>query len=123
MRTAILIVGLAVAVLLVIFGVQNTQPVYISFLGLTSGGISLSLVIVISAVVGALLATMVSLWDRMQRGWVRRHDQEPAAATRAAQLEARLSELERENAELRAARPDMPVEPLRSRELGGVDQV
>jgi uncharacterized integral membrane protein len=122
MRTAILIVGLAVAVLLVIFGVQNTQPVYISFLGLTSGGISLSLVIVMSAVVGAVLATMVSLWDRMQRGWAHRRDVDPAA-TRAAQLEARVSELERENAELRAARPDLPVEPLRSRELGGADQV
>lgn len=121
MRTLILIMGLTVAVLLVIFGVQNTQPVYISFLGLTSRGISLSLVIVIAAVVGAMLATLVNLWDRLQRGWGQRHAADPAEAARVTQLEARLDELERENAELRTTRPDLPAEPLRDREIGGRD--
>lgn len=122
MRTVILILGLTVAVLLVIFGVQNTQPVYISFLGLTSRGISLSLVIMIAAVVGAVLAALVNLWDRLQRGWTQRHEPDPAEAAHLIQLEARLSELERENAELRAAQPDLPAQPLRARELGGLDR-
>ncbi|GAB4208774.1 MAG: hypothetical protein OHK0022_38830 [Roseiflexaceae bacterium] len=119
MRTAILILGLLVGVLLVIFGVQNTQPVFISFLGLTSGGMSLSLVIMISAVIGALLASLVSLSDRVRQ--VRHHEEkpDPAAANRVAHLEARVADLERENAALRAAaHTDLAGEPLRARELG-----
>ncbi len=119
MRTAILILGLLIAVLLVIFGVQNTQPVFISFLGLTSGGMSLSLVIMVSAVIGAVLASLVSVWDRVRNGWHRGERPDSAAANRTAHLEARVADLERENAALRAAaHTDLSDEPLGAREMG-----
>lgn len=119
MRIAILMLGLLIGVLLVVFGVQNTQPVFIRFLGLTSASLSLSLVIMVAAVVGAVLASLVSVWDRVRYGWQREQKPDPTAANRTLHLEARVADLERENAALRAAaHSDLSDEPLRARELG-----
>ena len=103
MRTVLLLVVLVMAVLLVIFGAQNTQPVNISFLNISTGLISLSLVIIVSAVAGVVLASLVSFWNSIRRGIdQRRVDREHSdVKKRNAELEARISTLERENNDLK----------------------
>ena len=122
MRTVVLIFMLVVAILLVIFGAQNTQLVSVHFLMIDTGYVSLSLVIVISAVIGAVLASLITVWGRIRRGFRgRRADQQRAdLETRGVDLETRVAALERENAELRAATPTTAASPeLRAPEQGG----
>ena len=60
--------------------------------------------IVISAVIGAVLASLIGVWGSIRRGFQgRRADQQKAALeARSVELETRVAALERENAELRA---------------------
>jgi uncharacterized integral membrane protein len=104
MRTVILIFMLLVAILLVIFGAQNTQLVSVHFLMIDTGSVSLSLVIVISAVIGAVLASLITVWSSIRRGFRGRRagQQKAALEARSVDLETRVTALERENAELRA---------------------
>ena len=122
MRTVVLILLLVVAMLLVIFGAQNTQLVNIRFLMIDTGYVSLSLVIVISAVIGAVLASLMTVWSSIRRGFRgRRADQQKAdLETRSVDLETRVAALERENAELRTAARTTAASPeLRAWERGG----
>jgi uncharacterized integral membrane protein len=110
-----MILVLATALLLVIFGVQNTQLVNVSFLTFRTGYISLSLVIMGSALVGALMIGLLGMW-----GSVRQSFHERAASQRhaeqVAELEARVAELAEENAALRLG----ATPPPRERAVGGV---
>jgi uncharacterized integral membrane protein len=122
MRTVVLIFVLLVAILLVIFGAQNTQLVSVHFLMIDTGSVSLSLVIVISAVIGAVLASLITVWGSIRRGFRgRRADQQKAdLEARSVDLETRVAALERENAELRAATRTTAASPeLRAPERGG----
>ena len=122
MRTVVLIFTLLVAILLVIFGAQNTQLVSVRFLMVDTGSVSLALVIVISAVIGAVLVSLIGVWGSIRRGFRgRRADQQKAALeTRGVDLETRVEALERENAELRAAARTTAASPeLRAPERGG----
>lgn len=96
MRYLVLILLLILAVLLVLFGVQNPQPVTVSFLSLQAANLSLSLVVVISAIVGAALVALLSAWGAIQRGLRSRRE-----IKQRADLEARVATLERENAALK----------------------
>jgi uncharacterized integral membrane protein len=121
MRTVVLIFMLLVAILLVIFGAQNTQLVSVRFLMIDTGYVSLSLVIVISAVIGAVLASLITVWGSIRRGFRgRRADQQKAdLEARGVELETRVAALERENAELRAAARTSAASPeLRAPERG-----
>ena len=91
--------------LLVTFGAQNTQLVSVHFLMIDTGYVSLSLVIVISAVIGAVLASLIGVWGSIRRGFRGRRagQQKAALEVRGVELETRVAALERENAELRAA--------------------
>ena len=51
---------------MIIFGIQNPQTVNVYFLGIASGEVSLSLVIIISALAGATLVGLFSGWDRIR---------------------------------------------------------
>jgi uncharacterized integral membrane protein len=105
MRTVVLILMLVLAILLVIFGAQNTQLVNVHFLTITTDYVSLSLVIVLSAVIGAVLASLITLWGTIRRGFRgRRGDQrKPNLEARNVELETRVAELEHENAELQGS--------------------
>jgi uncharacterized integral membrane protein len=105
MRTVVLIFALLVAILLVIFGAQNTQLVSVHFLMIDTGSVSLAVVIVISAVIGAVLASLIGVWGSIRRGFQgrRANQQKVALEARGVDLETRVEALERENAELRAA--------------------
>jgi len=100
MRTVVLILTLLVAILLVIFGAQNTQLVSVHFLMIDTGSVSLALVIIISAVIGAVLASLIGVWGSIRRGFRgRRIDQQKAALeARSVDLETRVEALEHENA-------------------------
>ena len=106
-RYLVLIPLLIVAVLLVLFGVQNTQVVTIRFLSYSLENLSVSLVIVISALCGALLVALLNLWSGVQRSLRQRRDNKERAdlAARNLALQKRVAELERENAGLRGPAP------------------
>jgi uncharacterized integral membrane protein len=104
MRWLILLPILVVALLLVTFGVQNTQLVTVRFLNLEARDLSASIVIVLSAIGGALLAGMIGVWNSIQHGLRGRR-----AAKQRAQLEQRIAELERELAAAKAPAPKAPV--------------
>lgn len=88
MRILLMVVLLIIAVLLVIFGTQNNQPVDVRFLAYNTGNVSLSLVTILAAATGALLAALVSLLSSIRRGFSIRK------TTR------RVAELEQENTTL-----------------------
>jgi uncharacterized membrane protein YciS (DUF1049 family) len=121
MRTVVLIFLLLIAILLVTFGAQNTQLVSVHFLMIDTGYVSLSLVIVISAVIGAVLASLIGVWGSIRRGFRGRRagQQKAELEARGAELETRATALERENAELRAAARTAAASPeLRASERG-----
>lgn len=62
-----LVLALIFAGVLVLFGVQNTEPVTVHFLWLTARAMPLSLAIVGGAVIGALLSVLVGLPGRVRR--------------------------------------------------------
>ena len=106
---------LIVAVLLVLFGVQNPQPVTVRFLWLAARDLSLSLVIVIAAICGATLVGLVNLWGSIRRSVRGRRERKERGAleTRARELEQKLAALEQEHAALKAkpAAAEKPAAP------------
>ena len=121
MRYLISAALLIVAVLLVLFGVQNPQPVSVRFLWLTTQDLSLSLVIVIAAIFGAVLVGLLHLWGSIRRGvrGLRERRERTALETRARDLEQKIAALEQENTSLKGtasavekpAVADKPVAP------------
>jgi uncharacterized integral membrane protein len=104
MRWLILLPILIVALLLVTFGVQNTQLVTVRFLTFEARDLSASIVIILSAIGGALLAGMLGVWNSIQHGLRGRR-----ATKQRAQLEQRIAELERQLAATKAADPNEPA--------------
>jgi uncharacterized integral membrane protein len=104
MRWLILLPILIVALLLVTFGVQNTQLVTVRFLTLEARDLSASIVIILSAIGGALLAGMIGVWNSIQHSLRDRR-----ASKQRAQLEARVAELERQLAATKAPAAKEPV--------------
>jgi uncharacterized integral membrane protein len=111
MRTFVVILVMLLAILLVIFGAQNTQLVNIRFLMIETPFVSLSLVIMVSAIAGALLVGLVGLWGNVRRGLRNRREGQNQSRLQArnAELESRITTLERENAELRMADQPSPA--------------
>ncbi len=99
----VLILMIVLSIIMVLFGVQNPQPVNVRFFTLESGNISLSLVIVVSALVGAALIGLLSLWDSARRGIrrMRTNKQFAALEERNRELEHLKTSLEQENAALK----------------------
>ena len=104
MRWLILLPILIVALLLVTFGVQNTQLVTVRFLTFEARDLSASIVIILSAIGGALLAGMIGVWNSIQHGL---HDRR--ATKQRTQLEARVADLEKQLAAAKAPAPKAPV--------------
>ena len=100
MRTGILILIIVLACIMVLFGAQNTQPVTVRFLVFESAQISLSLVMIFSALAGAVLAGLFGLWDQVRHGFQRRRmgRQVTTLEKRAADLESQLAAAKQETA-------------------------
>jgi uncharacterized integral membrane protein len=103
MGVLVLILMIALSIIMVIFGVQNPQPVNVRFFSVESGNISLSLVIVVSALIGAALIGLLSLWDGARRGLrsMRTNKQLTHLEQRNSELESLKTSLEQENAALK----------------------
>ncbi len=122
MRIVLFIVMGALALLLVLFGVQNPGQVEVSFLSFNSGKISLSLLVIGAAIVGGVIVGMFSLVNAVQRRVRDRGNKkrinEMTVTTRT--LQERVVLLERENVRLKAAasmatqqfaQPPIPFQP------------
>lgn len=62
-----IVLAVLLAVVLAVFGAQNTEMVTLHFLGFTARALPLSLVILGGAVIGALLSFLVGLPGRVRR--------------------------------------------------------
>jgi len=104
MRWLILLPILVLALLMVTFGVQNTQLVNVRFLTFEATNLSTSIVIVLSAIGGALMVGMLGVWNSIQHGLRGRRD-----LKQRTQLEQRIADLERQLAATKAPAPQEPV--------------
>jgi uncharacterized integral membrane protein len=111
MRVFMFILMTVLSVMLVLFGVQNPQPVEVRFLTFTSGPISLSLVMILAVIAGA---TLVGLFTGYSG--IRHSLRERRLSRLQADLERRIAQLEKENKQLRAQAPPRkePVEEKRN---------
>lgn len=104
-RTVIGVLAAVLAIGLVIFGVQNTQPVQIQFLGFATERISVSLLVIGAVILGAALMWLIGLFGAAQRGLRQRRDakERSTLATRNRELEQRIASLEKELGTFRPA--------------------
>ncbi len=67
MRYLVIVVVAVLVILLATFGIQNPFPVNIRFLQFQSPAVPLYIVILLSALIGILVSSLVSLPSRIQR--------------------------------------------------------
>jgi uncharacterized integral membrane protein len=111
----VLLLALAVALVAVLFALQNVVPVTVSFLAWTFEG-SLALVLFVALVAGAVVSFLASLPTL-----VGRRRAESQARKRIAELEASLSacRLQLEQAQRRPIEPPRGSDPLTQPDSGG----
>lgn len=114
MGVIVLILMIVLSIVMVIFGVQNPQPVNVRFFAIESVNISLSLIIVVSALIGAALIGLLSLWDSARRGirTMRTNKQLTGLEQRNSELERLKASLEQENAALKERNDQLENRPL-----------
>ncbi len=100
MRYLILIAAVILALLLATFSIQNPIPVQVRYLGFQTGGVPLYVIILLSTLIGILLAGLLSLPGRIQRQLELRR------------LRQQTAQLEKEVAELKARLPQPVMRPL-----------
>ena len=100
MKYLVLLAVVVLVVLLSTFGIQNPYPVNVRFLGLQSGGVPLYIVTLLSALVGLLLGTLISIPGRIQRRIELRR------------LRQQVADQERQIADLKVLVPRPVVQPL-----------
>lgn len=102
MARVLLVIVIALALVLALFGVQNPQPVNIRFLGYQTGAVPLYVVILLSTLAGVLLSTSLGLRGRISSGMrMRKQDKQ------IAELEKQLADRPRS---LVLDVPDAPLE-------------
>jgi uncharacterized integral membrane protein len=96
--TAALIFGIIIA----LFAVQNSSPTTIRFLWLSAEGVAVSVLIMISAALGALVTVMFGLGREVKLGWGRHRARRTISAheRRIAELEKAVQQLDGEKAAL-----------------------
>ncbi len=90
MSQVIVLLALVFSVLIAIFAVQNTTPVDVRFLGWGAEGVAASVLVLISAVAGALAMLMLGIAREVGLRWQHRSvsHQLRASQKRVAELEA-----------------------------------
>lgn len=100
MRVLVFVLMTILSVMLVLFGVQNPQPVEVRFLTYTSGPVSLSLVMILAVIAGALLVGLFMGYSGLRSSLRTRRLSKQQVA-----LEQRVAALQEENAQLRGRTP------------------
>src|SRR4051794_8925517 len=67
MKYLVLSIVVVLVLLLSTFGIQNPIPVNIRFLGLQTGSVPLYIVVLLSTLIGVLVAVLLALPGRVQR--------------------------------------------------------
>lgn len=106
MKYLVLVIVAALVLLLSAFGVQNPFPVNVRFLGLESGNVPLYIIILVSTLIGIVLATLLGIPGQIQR------------RLEARRLRQRVAELEQQIAELKARLPPPVMKPLPGEQVG-----
>jgi len=115
-----LILALAIAVLAVIFAVQNTDPVSVDFI-IWQFNSSLALVMIISMLIGVLISILLSSPSMVKNSWTIRKlnkklsDMEKALNEKTAELEEAQKDLivkENELEQARQAATGQPEQPV-----------
>lgn len=90
MSQVIVLLALVFSVLIAIFAVQNTTPVDVRFLGWGASGVAASVLVLISAVAGALAMLLLGVAREIGLRWQHRSvsHQLRASQKRVAELEA-----------------------------------
>ena len=89
-----LIIALIFSIIIAIFAVQNTQSVAVTFLTFQTQELSVSIVVLASAAVGALLTFFFGLWRQLRSSLTLRSDRK-----KIEQLDSSLAELQRSYAQ------------------------
>ena len=84
------LLALLFAILIAIFAVQNTTPVGVSFLTFHTDSVAVSVLVLISAALGAAVMVCLGLWRELGMRWRHRSvaQQLKTAQARVAELEA-----------------------------------
>jgi uncharacterized integral membrane protein len=126
------IASLIFGIIIALFAVQNSSPTTIRFLWLSAENVAVSVLIMISAALGALVTLMFGLGREVRLGWGRRRSRRTIAAheKHIADLEKQIEQLTSEKATLQAdldlatgKAPRYEAVPVDPPELGsGTDQ-
>jgi uncharacterized integral membrane protein len=91
MSQLIVIVALAFSILIAIFAVQNTTPVAVSFLTYRADEVAVSVLVLISAALGAIAMLLLGISREITLRWHHR-----SVSNQLKQSQARVAELERQ---------------------------
>jgi uncharacterized integral membrane protein len=96
------IAALGFGIVIALFAAQNSTPITLRFLWLSAEGVAVSVLVLISALLGALVTALFGLGREVRMRMARRSLSRTAQAheQRIAELANTISRLERENADL-----------------------
>ena len=83
------LLALVFAILIAVFAVQNTTPVGVSFLTFHTDSVAVSVLVLISAALGAAVMVLLGIWREARLRWRQR-----AVAQQLKTAQARVAELE-----------------------------
>lgn len=120
----VLILALVFSIIIAIFAVQNTQSVAVRFLTFETQQLSVSVVVLASAAIGAILTFLFGLWRTLRSSLELRSDRKKIEQQEKTiqelqnsyqQTQERLKQLQSENEQLRSrlagGRPATPPQP------------
>jgi len=98
------IAALAFGIVIALFAVQNSAPITLRFLWFSAEGVAVSVLVMISATLGALLTLMFGLGREVRLQWSRRSARRAASGLekRVAELDKTVEQLHTEKAALQA---------------------
>jgi putative membrane protein len=100
MSQVIVFVALVFSIVIAIFAVQNTTAVDVQFLGFTAPRVAVSVLVLVSAALGALAMLMLGIAREVSLRWRHR-----TVSSQLRQAQARVAELETSQPKLPSAEP------------------
>lgn len=108
------IAALVFGIIIALFAVQNSSPITLRFLWFSAEGVAVSVLVMISAALGAMVTLMFGLGREVRLGWGRLRARRAHGA-----LERRLAELEKSVEQLTAEKAALQSQVDASAATGG----